>query len=91
MPGLSSVKLCGTNLLVTTVIILNNNGSLRLPRLLLALRLAEELGGSQRHGETLLPSLVGPVGLLDDLSRLVELPLFPVREREVGQILLTLG
>ena len=90
-PGLSSVKLCGTNLLVTTVIILNNNGSLRLPGLLLALRLAQQLRGSQRNWETFLPSLVGPVGLLDDLGRLVELPLFSVRQREVGQIFLTLG
>ena len=89
---MSSVKPCGTNLLVTTVIILNHNGRLRLPGLLpLGLGLAEELGGSQRDGETFLPSLVGPVGLLDDLGRLVELPLFSVRESEVGQILLTLG
>ena len=92
MAGLSSVKLCGTNLLVTTVIILNNNGSLRLPpALLIALRLAQELGGSQRHGETFLPALVGAVGLLDGLGCLVQLPLFSVRQREVGQILLTLG
>ena len=92
MAGLSWVKLWGTNLLVTTVIILNNNGSLRLPRLLpLALRLAEELGGPQGDGEALLAAFVGPVGLLDDLGRLVELPLFSVRQREVGQIFLTLG
>ena len=90
-PGPSPVKLLGTNLLVTTVIILNNNGRLRLPGLLLGLGLAEELGGPQGDGETFLPSLVGPVGLLDGLGGLVELPLFSVRQREVGQILLTLG
>ena len=88
---MSWVKLCGTNLLVTTVIILNNNGRLRLSRLFLALCLAEQLGGPQWHRETFLPALVGPVGLLYDLGSLIQLPLFSVRKREVGQILLTLG
>ena len=38
----------------------------------------------------LFASFVGPVGLLYDLGRLVELPLLPVGEGEVGEISLTL-
>ena len=85
---MSSVKRCGTNLLVTTVIILDQHRRLRLLGLVLPLALAG--GARPRHGDALLPPLVGPVGLLYDLGGLVELPLLPVREGEGGEVPLTL-
>ena len=88
---MSWVKLCGTNLLVTPVIILNNNRRLRLLGLVLSLPLVQAGGAGPRQGDALLPPLVGPVGLLYDLGGLVELPLLPVREGEGGEVPLTLS
>ena len=80
------------DLLVAAVVVLDNRGR---PRLLVEVRLGLRLAGPGAGGPVpgpgrdLLAALVGPVGLLDDLSRLVKLPLLLVRQGQVWEILLT--
>ena len=82
------------DLLVAAVVVLDNRGR---PRLLVEVRLGLRLAGPGAGGPVpgpgrdLLAALVGPVGLLDDLSRLVKLPLLLVRQGQVGEVLFTLG
>lgn len=85
------------HLLVAAVVVLDDRGRLGLLVLLgLGLCLASGPGAAVpvsglSRGRALLAALVGPEGLLDDLGRLVELPLLLVRQGQVGEILLTLG
>ena len=85
------------HLLVAAVVVLDDGGHLSLLVLLgVGLRLASRPGAAGSvpglsQGRALLAALVGPEGLLDDLGRLVELPLLLVRQGQVGEILFTLG
>ena len=84
-------------LLVAAVVVLDDGGRLGLLILFgLSLCLGPGAGAAGpvpglSRGRALLPALVGPEGLLDDLRRLVELPLLLVRQGQVGEVLLTLG
>ena len=85
------------HLLVAAVVVLDDRGRLGLLVLLgLGLSLTSGPGTAVpvpglSRGRALLAPLVGPEGLLDDLGRLVELPLLLVRQGQIGEILLTLG
>ena len=79
-----------TNLLVTTVIILDDN---RCFCLLVLLRLHVWLSRTwwtwSGANSELLPPLVWSVGLLDYLSRLIQFPLLFIRKSQIWQVLFT--
>ena len=85
------------HLLVAAVVVLDDGGCLGLLGLLgLSLRQASGPNAAGpvpvlSRGWALLAALVGPERLLDDLRRLVELPLLLVRQGQVGEVLFTLG